>query len=403
MSPYGLTPTKPLVPARIVRERVPEPVDPEDGEILSPVDPPSAHELLPLAPAPPFDTAPHDPVSPYEDSALRQALWTQDPVKRLGASAVASANLSAAGARTPLGGVPRVPADDHVEAPAFGDDTPAFMPVFASKHNEEHTMTGPTDPGVIRDAAAALGDEDVPGYEPTTAANAEAAADGGENIDGGAGASTGAHEPDAVGGDDGARTPPATPADEEPPGRGRRLMWLWIVLGALVVLGVTGIVLAKTVFATPDPIIQPGVTVTEPPPTPTISPLAIASPTPFLAAMPGTVGTYSLTAAAPADKLDAATYGRTAEAHQLTYRSGANEASVLALQYYNEADATAAWGTLTGPAADATTVTAGGVEVGQKASVTDPAPGIVWRNGTAVFVLTGPATELEAFYEFFGH
>ena len=382
---YGLTPTKPPVPARIVREVVPEPVEPEDGEILSPVDPPPAGELLPTAPASPFSSAPREPLSPYEDAVrARQSLWSDDPVRRLGASAVASAALSAAGARTPLGGVPQIPGEGFVVPPAFDDGTPAFTPVFASHHTEEPTMTEPTNPDAIRDAAAALGDHEAPAYEPAAGPGDSDATDA---------------EPS--GGDEGTGTPPPAHADEEPPARKRGLMWLWIVLAAIVV-GVTAFVLAQTVFATPEPIIVPGVTVTEPAPSPTISPLAIASPTPFLAAIPSTVGTYSLTATAPADNLDAATYGRTAEAHRLTYRSGATEVTVLAIQYYSADDATAAWTALAGPSPASTPVMVGGAEAGQKASVTTPTPAIVWRNGTAVFVLTGPSTELEAFYEKYG-
>jgi hypothetical protein len=119
--------------------------------------------------------------------------------------------------------------------------------------------------------------------------------------------------------------------------------------------------------------------------------------------MPATVGTYSLVGAEVLDPADVAlTAGRVADGVDLTYRSGDDTMKVRALQYFNEDDAKAMFTQFAGEDAATEPVEAGGTTVGEKAIITSPKPGIVWRNGTSVFILTGPALQLTDFYEQFG-
>jgi hypothetical protein len=75
---------------------------------------------------------------------------------------------------------------------------------------------------------------------------------------------------------------------------------------------------------------------------------------------------------------------------------------VRALQYYNEDDATAGFTQFANDPATTTPVTVDGQTVGESAIVTSPKPGIVWRNGTTVFLAYGPASDLAEFYALFG-
>ena len=116
----------PVVPSWIQREAPAQEPQAEE-EPPNPLPPPSAAEVLPdpgTAPA-----ALEDPPAPREQP---------DAVQLLGESAVASAALSAAGAPTPLGGVPIAPVDSSVTPPDFGESV-SFVPAFDEEPTEpEH-------------------------------------------------------------------------------------------------------------------------------------------------------------------------------------------------------------------------------------------------------------------------
>ena len=400
-----LTPTKPTVPAWIRRDPVPEPVDLDEGELVAPVSPPPAEEVLPRPVS--------GPAIPHE-VPREQSLWNSDPVQRLGESAVANASLSAAGAPTPLGGVPVVDADEAVEAPIFGTDAPLFTPRFAAASLPTQpanppaaqptpispvtppSVDVPTSPREQADAIAAglVAEEQsrlaaqapafdaVSVYAPVSFADRPAAQP----------LPTTAPLPAT------APLEPAPASDEEPPRK--RRWWLWLVIG-LVVIG-----LAATAYAylnRPDPVVEPGAVVTVSAPGATIEPISAPTATAFQAAMPTSVGTYALVEATAVDPATLAlTAGRVADAVDLTYRSGDNTIEVRALQYFSEQEATEYFTTLVGEDTATDPVEAGGQTVGESAVVLSPKPGIVWRNGTSLFIVTGPPLELSGFFGAFG-
>jgi len=326
-----------------------------------------------------------------------------DAVQLLGESAVASATLSAAGAPTPLGGVPLSPADTSVTPPDFGD-APSFVPEF-----EEEAPEPPTPHNVKADALAA----GIAAHEQ------ERLASQASELDAGAAYTPRAFgEPNAELASNREGAPPAAPATAAPtttalepegeattqaePASGRRSgrLWLWILL-AVVALAIVGVVYA--VMNKPEPTVVPGVTITQPAPSPTIVPSPAPTGSDFQAAMPTTVGTYSLTGATALEPADVAlSVGRIADGVDLTYRSGDDTMTVRALQYYSEDDAEAMFTQFAGEDTATEPVEAGGTTVGEKAIVTAPKPGLVWRNGTSVFVLVGPPLQLAEFYAQFG-
>ena len=387
-SPEPLTPTKPTVPAWIQRETVPQVVDADDDEVIAAVAQPPAEELLPSPVAYPSDSVPSlaDDSDDAPERSAATALWNSDPVHRLGDSAVASASLSAAGAPTPLGGVPLATSDGSMTTPSFGEDSPLFTPSFAPKDAEKV--------GTHREQADALAAGIV--------AHGEA-----QFVSSGSGLDAGvAYAPLSIG--DPATTPaeePTAPAEEPteptpPSGKKKRRWWLWVLL-ALLVVGAAVATLAM--LNRPEAVVIPGVTVTEPPPSPTITPIAAPTASTFQGAMPTTVGTYSLVEATALDPEDISLHaGRVVDGVDLTYRSGDDTMKVRALQYYSEDDAKQMFTQFAGTDAATEPVMAGGTAVGESAIITSPKPGMVWRNGTSVFILTGPLLQISDFYAQFG-
>jgi hypothetical protein len=317
-------------------------------------------------------------------------------VQLLGESAVASAALSAAGAPTPLGGVPIAPADSSVTPPDFGE-TVRFVPAFEDESHEPNRTPSQVKADALAAGIVAHEQERLASQPPldggavyTPRSFGETAVEAAPQV---------AHEAAAP------AAPPEAPATtataEEPPSeRAGSRLWLWILL-AVAVIGVIGIAYAVT--NRPDPAVIPGATVTQPAPSPTIVPSPGPTGSDFQSALPATVGTYSLVSATVLDPADIAlTAGRVADAVDLTYRSGDDTMSVRALQYFNEDDAKAMFTQFAGEDAVTVPVEAGGATVGEKAIITSPKPGIVWRNGTSVFISTGPALQLTEFYEQFG-
>ena len=380
-SPEPLTPTKPTVPAWIQRETVPQVVDADEDEVIAAVAQPPAEELLPRRAAHPSDTAPSLPddgdIAPERSAAT--ALWNSDPVHRLGDSAVASASLSAAGAPTPLGGVPLATPENPMTSPSFGEEFPLFTPSFAPQEAEQ--VGTPTEQA---DALAA-----------GIVAHGEA-----QFVSSGSGLDAGvAYAPISIG--DPAAAPVEEPTEPTPPsGKTRRRWWLLALL-ALIVVG--AVVATLAVLNRPEAVVIPGVTVTEPPPSPTITPLPAPTASAFQSAMPTTVGTYSLVEATALDPEDISLHaGRVVDGIDLTYRSGDDIMKVRALQYYSEDDAKQMFTQFVGADVATEPVTAGGNTVGESAIITSPKPGMVWRNGTSVFILTGPLLQISDFYEQFG-
>ena len=119
--------------------------------------------------------------------------------------------------------------------------------------------------------------------------------------------------------------------------------------------------------------------------------------------MPTTVGTFSLVEATALDPTDVALgAGRIADGVDLTYRSGSDTMTVRAFQYYTEDEAKEMFTHFAGETAVTTPVEVGGAVVGESAPITEPVPGMIWRNGTTLFILTGPAAQVQGFYEQFG-
>ena len=130
----------------------------------------------------------------------------------------------------------------------------------------------------------------------------------------------------------------------------------------------------------------------------TVEPIALEEPTDFLAAMPATVGVYAMSGATPVEEDSAGLDTRVAEVDDLTYTDGETTLELRAIQHYDEADATAQFDALAASGSEPQPVTVGDTEVGQRVTIDGDPASYVWRNGTAVFVLTGPADALEEFW-----
>jgi hypothetical protein len=331
--------------------------------------------------------------------------WSGNAVQLLGGSAVASAALSAGGAPTPLGGVPTVPADEAMDLPSFGEESPPFTPKFAyaSPGDAERNDDAPVDTAPVDSAPL----EAAPVPRQTSRERADALAAGilaheqatlassNTDFDGGV-----AYAPRAFG-KAGSPDPATDPSPPIPPsGTKKRRWWLWGALALLAVIAAAAVVL---ILNRPDAAVVPGATVTLPAPTPTAAPIAGPTGTAFQSALPTTVGMYVLVEATVLDPAALAeTSGRVVDGVDLVYRSADGTMQVRALQYYNEDDAKAMFTQVAGEAAATEPVQADGVTVGESATITSPDTGMVWRNGTSVFILTGPAAQITSFYENFG-
>src|SRR5690606_22753469 len=87
-----------------------------------PIEPPPAEEILPTV-----DSDPVTAQNPWDwDANAEPTAPSADPVRDLGASAISTASLQAAGAPTPASGIPLPDVDD---VPDFGADEP-FVPRF---------------------------------------------------------------------------------------------------------------------------------------------------------------------------------------------------------------------------------------------------------------------------------
>ncbi|HZL80713.1 MAG TPA: hypothetical protein VFC06_02045, partial [Demequina sp.] len=118
-------------------DSIPTPIEADEDEIIAPILPPPDTEIMPRAggdeskvgDAPASGTTPWSPTESSEWPSEREfSPAPTDSVRQLGASAISNASLQAAGAPTPISGVPRVPEHEN-EFPSFGDEEP-FVPRF---------------------------------------------------------------------------------------------------------------------------------------------------------------------------------------------------------------------------------------------------------------------------------
>ncbi len=185
----------------------------------------------------------------------------------------------------------------------------------------------------------------------------------------------------------------------------KRRRWVWWLIGALLLASAAGILIYR-MFLLPEPITLPVPTVTASPATPLGEPLTIADPTDFVASLPDTVQTWVLQDYASIDPLrESSLPARVAEHEKLSYGQGVSEPRfvVNAYQHYSVEDAQKAYDAWAADATDVEPVLVDGEQVGERALTEDGVTGtVVWRNVTAVFVLTGPAESVLDFYEHYG-
>ena len=502
---------------------VPTPIEADEAEIIAPILPPPASEILPRAGEEEHDAGPTEspstpsrsPGSPDTPDATQFSPAPADSVRQLGASALSNASLQAAGAPTPMGGVPR--ADDNSDSfPEFGEEEP-FVPRFEAPAREDPPQTpsvsfaaptprplpplsnfdvpetdepaytprvelsasppdgaGPTrtplgheSPGEPDAAASTPTPEDPPTpARPWAAVNTndvefaaptilpgvglEAA-----KLDGARSDTTSAPTDDspsrsaeptsarspivprrAVGDMPSGEVPRADPPEGETPfdvdsstgtdrdaqdgasgsadehdvaaaspRRGKRWIW-WLILG-IVIAAAAGILVYR-MFLLPEPITLPVPTITASPAAPVSEPITIEDPSDFVAALPDTVRTDVLVAHESIDPVtEPSLPARVAEHHTLGYGSGPDDGRpdfvVDAYQHYNVDDAQVAYESYAEGATDVEPVLVDDEQVGERALFAKPATStLVWRNVTAVFVLTGPADEVLDFYEHYG-
>jgi hypothetical protein len=145
-------------------------------------------------------------------------------------------------------------------------------------------------------------------------------------------------------------------------------------------------------------------TVTVPPPAPTGSPVALpASATPFLEALPATVGPWVRTGAKPAPSGGA---GSPLESWDVTYAGAGSELTVRASQYATASAAQDAFAKATSSAKPSAQgdVLVGGKKAGSYVVVpgSDSQAAVTWSNGTALLTATGPDGVVQQLYGAFG-
>lgn len=455
--------SKPAQPIVAGRGLVPEPVEVDEPEVIRPVAAPPASEILPVTGATPVVPTPAGMVPSLEPLSPEPEV-TPDPVRMLGASAVTTASLSAAGGRAPSG----TNVGSPLEVPNFGDQAP-FVPRFepvsapgqplvpgAATSPSQPTPparspldmlapvpTAPTDDPFAEIEALASNrparpDVDAPpptrvpqpvrnpALNPALGAPAISAAMRTELDAQGAEESSDDQATTILPAADGPPTlvgtplvppgsaltatsgipvvPPGTPDAAEGDRPRRRFLWLWIVLAVVVVAGASALV--YRLFFLPEPIILPAPVVTEAAPTPTIEPVALVDPTPFLAGLPAEISTFVMTSYEVVEVVgDTSLPVRAAEHVIVTYgeSTGDEHFTLDAYQFYNEDEAQTAFDAWSEGASDMADVVVGGQVVGQRALMVDGSTtSVVWRNGTSVFILDGPADEVEQFYAYVG-
>ncbi|WP_297083919.1 hypothetical protein [uncultured Demequina sp.] len=357
----AVAPSKPAVPTTGSIPVVPSPIEDEEADVVAPVEEPPVEEIMPSSRGTLWSTVPPEP-QPGPESAA------QSPFASLGDTAVRNASLAASGAPTPIAGVHK-PTAAQVAATAPQATGPTWM--LSDGMGAGHGVA-PQLESELRSKVPEL-DDGGPAYTPAFGVPvAETATDptaGGDGTDG-----------------------------DAPRIREREPWWrstVFLVVIGLLVLGGIGYGLYVLLSPEPETVQLTEEVLVAEKEVPTLDPIEIADPTAFQAALPTVVGTFVLTDAQSPDVADAGLEARAAEVSDLTYGDGEVELQVRAIQHYDDEAAVAQFEALTADSTDREPVDAGGSQVGERASIDG---GIVWRNGTAVFVLTGPADELEDFY-----
>ena len=372
-----VAPSKPSLPTTGSIPVAPQPIEDADAEVVAPVTPPDAEEIMPSSRGALWSAVPPRPEAQAPSAA------SFDPVRSLGDAAVMRASLGASGAPTPVAGVPR-PDTGAVSASApFSPTpwTPTTLPPRAGEGDAAHS-----DPAPSMDIPDL--DDDQPAYTPPFGIATHAVA---SQADGG---------PTEIGPADGGAGEDAIPQDapREPWFRSTPAL----IAGGLVLMAGIGYG-AFLLFAPTAGTVELAdeVLVAEPSGA-ALEPIAIEDPTDLQAAMPGVVDTWALTEAQTVAPAEAGLTARAAEVDVLTYADGTATLTLRAIQHYDTEAAVAQFEALAADGTDRAPVTAGGTEVGERATVpADDATTIVWRNGTAVMELTGPADAVEGFYAAF--
>lgn len=185
----------------------------------------------------------------------------------------------------------------------------------------------------------------------------------------------------------------------------KRRRWVWWLIPALLVAAAVGVLIYR-MFLLPEPITLPIPTVTAEPASPLGQPISIEDPTDFLAVLPDTVETYVLMDTSTIDTArEPDLPARVAEHDVLRYGVGVSAPLYVvdAYQHYTVDDAQVSYDAFADGATDVAPVLVDDEQVGDRAFSTEGDKGtVVWRNATAVFVLTGPADSVLDFYEHFG-
>lgn len=423
----------PYLAPRIGETLVPEPIEVEDAEIIRPILAPPADEILPRSgaiPTVPPAQAGFEPV-PHNPSATR----TFDPVRALSETAIANAALAAAGA--PVSGVgtasstPNGEVAQHELVPAFGEESPfvpRFEPLGGTPTETPHVSFNPTPASAVGTPASAspqfaptpvasplLPTNDQ--WRPVAAVKAPSSADfdaANRRVQEAGASAVTAHQASVKRSPTGfdpvlfgdfsqqgdVSVEASAPKESKP---WFKKAWVWIVVGVLLAGGGFA---AYRMFFMPEPIILPAPVVTEPAPEPQIEPVAVDAEATLVAKLPHVVTTWVLTSyevVEPERNPDLG--GRIAEQAVLAYGAAAGETLVEldVFQFYNSTEAQNAFtywasdGTLGAP------VEVSGQVVGESASILNGTEvTIIWRNGSLVFMATGPEAEVTKFFTHFG-
>ncbi|WP_144019010.1 hypothetical protein [Demequina sp. NBRC 110056] len=372
-----VAPSKPPAPTTGSIPVIPQPIEADDAELVAPVPSPPREEIMPTAAGALWDSVPppaSEPATATHD----------DPFRTLGDAAVRSASLQASGAQ---GGLSTSSAGSRAATAAAPGAPSAPAPVAAATPPDHEDPPAPVSPEPLPAGMPEIAD-DGPAYTPPFGVAVGAVSAGDADTEPGTGADDGGSGESAD-----------TPAEEHEP-------WFrstaFLVIVGLLVMGGIGyglfLLLApknETVELTPPVLVEPAATAT-------LDPIVIEEPTAFQAAMPGTVGAFAMTELAAVNPQQAGLTVRAAEVDDLVYSDGVAQITLRAIQHYDAEAATAQFEALAADGTDRAPVEAGGASVGERATVPgETGDTIVWRNGTAVFVLAGPAEELEEFYSLF--
>jgi hypothetical protein len=354
---------------------VPYPIDvelDEDDDVIRPVVSAPPEETFPASGEHRIVGTESDPISPYpppDDAA--DASSTADAYRLLGASAVANATLSAAGAPTPMGGLPKLNPHES-DIPLYGEDTEAFVPRYEPAVGMSETR------------------EPTHAFAPTEAETEVLTVEQDEQA------------PFPAGDDNTTGTDSTGIDDVDPKDPWWRSLVALIAYG-VVLMAVIGFAIYRAFFV-PVPVTLPAEVLLEGPESNTLTPVEVVEPTDFVAGLPTATVAHALTDVVMWELGDVEFLpARAAEVVDLTYSDGAEEFVVRAYQHFHEDDAVKTYAALAGDAGDVEPVEAFGEEVGERALLdTDDGLEVVWRNGTVVFHLTGPEENIVEFFQFFG-